>query len=236
MSKSVTSISILSLISLLMAAFFYWDLYHLLTFEQLQAQKERLASYYLEHRLKTELLFFASYVFVTSLSIPAATVLTLAGGFLFGFLKATILISLASTIGATFAFWGSRFLLKDWVQNRFGAKLNMVNEGIKKEGGFYLFTLRLFPLFPFFAINLLMGLTPYKTWKYFLISLISMLPVTLVYVNAGTQLSQVHSMNDILSLDLVFAFALLGITPLALKRLVKVLRRKYGKSQQPPPP
>jgi uncharacterized membrane protein YdjX (TVP38/TMEM64 family) len=152
--------------------------------------------------------------------------MTLAGGALFGLLTGTVVISFASTIGATLAFLVSRFLLKDWVQERFKEKLHTINQGIEREGSFYLFTLRLVPVFPFFIINLVMGLTPIRTTRFYLVSQVGMLPGTLVYVNAGTQLAQIDSLKGILSPGLLLSFALLGMFPLLARKGVALINRK----------
>jgi uncharacterized membrane protein YdjX (TVP38/TMEM64 family) len=157
--------------------------------------------------------FFALYVIVTALSLPGAAIMTLAAGALFGFWIALALVSFASSAGATLAFLASRFLFHDTVQNRFGERLKKLNEGVKKEGAFYLFTLRLVPVVPFFIINLVMGLTPIKARTFYWVSQVGMLAGTAVYVNAGTQLGQIDSLGGLLSPELLGAFVLLGIFP-----------------------
>ena len=164
--------------------------------------------------------YFLIYVAVTALSLPGAAVMTLAGGALFGLGIGTLLVSFASSIGATLAFLVSRFLLRDWVQARYGERLGAINPGMEKDGAFYLFTLRLVPVFPFFIINLLMGLTPIRTRTFYWVSQVGMLAGTLVYVNAGTQLARLDSLSGILSPGLLASFALLGVFPLLAKRLV----------------
>lgn len=180
--------------------------------------------------------FFLLYVLVTAFSLPGAAVMTLAGGYLFGLFEGTILISFASTLGATVAFLFSRFLLSDWVESRFGDRLSAIKEGIRKEGAWYLFTLRLIPIFPFFLINLLMGLSPIKIRTFYWVSQIGMLPGTLVYVNAGTELSKITSPSEILSPSLILAFVLLGLMPLVAKKSLEVFRfrkvyRRFKKPQ-----
>ena len=152
--------------------------------------------------------------------------LTLAAGAIFGFLTGLILVSFASTIGATLAFLFSRFMFRDSVQNRFGNQLATINRGIEEEGAFYLFTLRLIPAVPFFVVNLLMGLTPIKTMVYALVSQLGMLPGTAVFVNAGSQLAKINSLGDILSPSLIGAFALLGIFPIVAKKALNVYKNK----------
>ncbi len=147
--------------------------------------------------------------------------MTLAGAGIFGFWTSLLIISFASTIGATLSFLSSRYLLKDWVQRKFGSKLSKVNEGMEKEGGFYLFSMRLMPVFPFFMINLLMGLTPIRISTYFFASQLGMLAGTAIYVNAGVQLSQIKSTSDIVSLDILVSLMLLGFFPLIVKKLLR---------------
>ncbi|WP_425642088.1 FAD-dependent oxidoreductase [Marinomonas gallaica] len=181
------------------------------------------------------LVFFVLYVLMTALSIPGATLLTLAGGALFGLAWGLAIISFASTLGATLAFIGARFFLRDWVQERFHQRLKAINQGVEKDGGFYLFTLRLVPVFPFFLINLLMGLTPIKTWTFYWVSQIGMLAGTAVYVNAGTQLAQIDSLGSIVSPSLLASFALLGIFPWIAKLLLGFIKKRRVYEQHQPP-
>jgi uncharacterized membrane protein YdjX (TVP38/TMEM64 family) len=185
-----------------------------------------LVDIYAQHTLMAIGVYMLIYIAVTALSLPGAAVMTLAGGALLGLLTGTVVISFASTIGATLAFLVSRFLLKDWVQSRFKDKLKAINQGIEKEGAFYLFTLRLVPVFPFFIINLVMGLTPISIRRFYLVSQLGMLPGTLVYVNAGTQLAQIDSLKGILSPGLLLSFALLGLFPLLAKKGVAIFNQK----------
>ena len=170
--------------------------------------------------------FFAIYVAVTALSLPGAAILTLAAGALFGLAQGLIIVSFASSVGATLAFLVSRFILRDTVRNKFKEKLKKIDEGVEKQGAFYLFTLRLVPVFPFFLINLLMGLTSLKTWTFYWVSQIGMLAGTAVYVNAGTQLAQIDSLSGIVSPGLIFSFVLLGIFPWIAKAIVAVVNRR----------
>ncbi len=209
----------------LIVAYFFLGLDSYLTLDFLQSQQASLQAYYQEHQLETLLIYFLVYVLTTALSLPGATVLTLAGGAFFGLGLGLLVISFASTIGATCAFLVARFLLRDSIQKRYGDRLARIHEGFQKEGAFYLFTLRLVPLFPFFMINLLMGLTPMKTRTYYWVSQLGMLPGTAVYVNAGTQLAQIESLSGILSPKLIVSFALLGVFPLLAKRLIPFIRR-----------
>ncbi len=214
------------LIGALIAAFFVFDLGRFFTLEYAQSQRENFLNFYAEHQLLAITLYFTIYVIVTALSLPGAAIMTLVGGGIFGLLIGTIVVSFASTIGATLAFLVSRFLLRDYVQQRFAEKLHAINQGIEKEGAFYLFTLRLIPIFPFFVINLVMGLTPLKTRQFFVVSQIGMLAGTIVYVNAGSQLASITSVGDILSPSLLFSFVLLGVFPLIAKKLVEFIKAR----------
>ncbi len=189
-----------------------------------KSQQAAIDTWYQAHPWQTALIYFLVYVAVTGLSLPGAALLTLAGGAIFGLLWGTLIVSFASSIGATLAFLASRFLFRDAIQRRFGDKLRTVNAGVEKEGAFYLFTLRLVPAFPFFLINLVMGLTPMKTWTFYWVSQIGMLLGTIVYVNAGTQLARIDSLRGILSLELIISFALLGVFPLAAKKIVDLVK------------
>jgi dihydrolipoamide dehydrogenase len=225
-ARTPTRLILLLAIIVLVAAFFLFDLDRFLTLDALKAQQQSFAAFYADNPLLTIGLYFLLYVIVTALSLPGATVMTLAGAALLGFWPALITVSFASTIGATLAFLVSRFLLRDWVQAKFSEKLKSVNAGIAREGAFYLFTLRLVPIFPFFVINLVMGLTPMHTLAFYLVSQVGMLPGTAVYINAGKQLGQLESLSGILSPALIFSFALLGIFPLLAKRGIDFLKRR----------
>ncbi len=179
--------------------------------------------------------FFAAYVAVTGLSLPGAALMTLAAGAVFGLVWGTVLVSFASTLGATLAFLAARFVLRDWVQGRFGARLRGLNEGVAKEGAFYLFTLRLIPAVPFFVINLAMALTPMRTWTFYWVSQLGMLAGTVAYVLAGTQLAAIQSPAGILSPGLIGALVLLGLFPLAAKRFVEFLKTRKLHARWPRP-
>ena len=230
-----TRYAVLLLIATLIAVFFIFDLDQYLTLSYLKSQHQALLDYDAAHHALTIAVYFTLYIVITALSLPGATILTLAGGAIFGLLEGFVIISFASTIGATLAFLVSRFLLRDYVQTRFGDKLRAVNEGIERDGDFYLFTLRLIPIFPFFVINLVMGLTPMKAWRFYLVSQVGMLPGTLVYVNAGSQLGQLESLSGILSPGLIASFALLGLFPLLAKKLVDWLRHRKVQQRFPRP-
>ncbi len=210
--------------------FFKYDLGRYLTLNELKARQYAIENYYRANPGLTIAIYMAGYIIVTALSLPGATVMSLAGGALFGFWMGTLIVSFASTTGATLAFLVARFLLKDYVQKKFGDKLSAVNRGIEKEGAFYLFTLRLVPLFPFFMINLVMALTPIKTLTFYIVSQIGMLPGTFVYINAGTQLAKLDSLGGILSPGLIFSFALLGIFPFLAQKAVGFIEDKFSKN------
>ena len=228
-------IVLLLLIAALVIAFFAFDLDHWLTFEAIKQSQARFDTLRAEMPWQLAGAFFLIYVAVTALSLPGATVMTLAIGGVFGLAAGTVLVSFASTIGATLAFLVSRYVLRDGVQRRFSDKLKAVNEGIAKDGAFYLFTLRLVPAFPFFLINLVMGLTPLRTATFYWVSQIGMLAGTLVYVNAGTQVGQLDSPAGILSPGLIFSFALLGVFPLITHRALRHFQRLrvYAKWKRP---
>jgi uncharacterized membrane protein YdjX (TVP38/TMEM64 family) len=223
------------LIITLISIWFIFDLGQFLTLDYFKGQQASIEAWKSENPLTAAALYAATYITVAALSLPGAAILTLVGGAIFGLLWGTVIVSFASTIGATLAFFVSRFLLQNWVQQRFGNKLKTINEGIKKEGAFYLFTLRLVPLFPFFIINLLMGLTPIRAVTFYWVSQVGMLAATLVYVNAGTQLAQIESLQGILSPELLFSFILLGLFPLLAKKILTQIKQKkiYAKWQKP---
>lgn len=197
-------------------------LLHELTFDNLKARQGDLRQWTQEHFLKAILAYFTIYVLSTALSIPGATVLTLAGGGIFGLLTGTVIVSFASTLGATLCFIGARFFLRDFVILKFSSAYDSVEKGLAKEGPFYLFTLRLIPAVPFFVINLVFGLTRMRAGTFWIVSQIGMLPGTLVYVNAGTQLSKIESPRGILSLPVILSLALLGLLPWLGKYFRKV--------------
>ncbi len=208
------------------AAFFALGGHRYLGFDYLKSQQAAIEQWYASNPLQAALGFFAAYVAVTALSLPGATILTLAAGAVFGLGWGTLVVSFASTLGATLAFLASRLLLRDWVQKRFGRQLRAINEGVAKEGAMYLFTLRLIPVVPFFVINLAMGLTSLRAWTYAWVSQLGMLAGTLVYVNAGTQLAQLQSASGILSPGLLGAFVLLGAFPLVASRVLALARAR----------
>jgi uncharacterized membrane protein YdjX (TVP38/TMEM64 family) len=212
---------------ILVVKVFHLDQY--LTLSYLKGSLDSLKSLYANHSLMVIAGYFLIYVLTTALSLPGASPLGIAGGAIFGFWTATIVVSFASTIGATLACSVSRFLLRDWIQNKFGDRIAMINEGIEKEGAFYLFTLRLIPVFPFWLINLAMGLTKIPLGKFYLVSQVGMLPGTMVFVNAGKELAKIESVKGILSPGLIISFALIGIFPITVKKLIEFYRSRVQK-------
>ncbi len=206
--------------------FFALGLGRYFTLEFVQSQQAALAAYYAANPLRTAALFFLIYVALAALSVPGAVVLTLAAGAIFGLVVGLVLVSFASSIGATLAFLTSRFLLRDALSTRFGASLAAINRGIDQEGGFYLFTVRLVPAFPFFVVNLVMGLTSMKTWTFYWVSQLGMLLGTAAFVNAGTELARITSLQGILSPRILLAFVVLGVLPLVSKKIIDALRAR----------
>ena len=235
MKKYLPKIALIIVVVIAAGSFFALDLQQYFTLENLKSHQETFKAYYQQHQSLTLLIYFCIYVLMAALSLPGAAVMTLAGGAFFGLVAGSIVVSFASSIGATLAFLVSRFLLRESVQNKFGDKLTAINRGIEKDGAFYLLTLRLVPVFPFFVINLVLGLTPIRVLVFYLVSQLGMLPGTIVYVNAGTQLAKIESLQDILSPALIFSFVLLGIFPLVAKTIVAAIkkRRVYAKWPKP---
>ena len=227
--------ALLLLIAALVAAFFALDLQQYLTLESLQAKRDEFIALKNQSPWLVTAIAFFGYVLVAALSLPGALVMTLAMGALFGLLWGTLLVSFASSIGATLAFLVSRYLLRDAVVLRFGDKLKAINDGIARDGALYLFTLRMVPVFPFFLINLLLGLTAMRARTFYWVSQLGMLAGTLVFVNAGTQLAQLKSLSGILSPGLLLSFALLGVFPMIANKFIQWLhgRRVYAKWQRP---
>lgn len=226
--KKIKTILLAATFSIVVALFFVFDLQQYLTLEYLKSSKALFISYYEQNPILVLGSYFLSYVVMTAFSLPGAVWMTLGGGALFGLLTGTVVVSFASTIGATLAMLISRFLLRDWVQGRFKQQMKTINSGIQKDGGFYLFTLRLLPVVPFFVINMGMGLTPLRTFTFYWVSQLGMLPGTLVYVNAGSELAKIESLGDILSPTLIGSFVLLGIFPLLVKKLISIIESKRG--------
>ncbi len=219
-------ILLLLLIIGLIAAFFLLGFDDYLNLAFLKEKQAEFNAYYQANQFQTALIFFCTYVLFTALSLPAAGILTLASGAIFGFVIGSVLASAASTVGATLAFLAARYLFRDTIQQRFSDKLKIINEGIEKDGAFYLFTLRLVVIFPFFMINLVMALTPIRTTTFAAVSWVGMLAATMVFVNAGTQLAKITDVGDILSFPLLASFALLGLFPLITKKTVDFVRSR----------
>jgi dihydrolipoamide dehydrogenase len=224
-----------AVIAALIAIFFIFDLQSFFTLDALKSQQTRMESYRSAHPVLAVTIYGLIYVAVTGLSLPGAAVLTLAGGAIFGLLWGTLIVSFASSVGATLAFLAARFLFRDAVKLRFGTRLQALDDGINRDGAFYLFTLRLVPLFPFFMINLAMGLTALKTWTFYWVSQVGMFAGTLVYVNAGTQLAKIESLSGILSPGLLGSFMLLGLFPILAKKIIGSINamKIYKKWQKP---
>ena len=228
-------ILILAIVAGLIVVYFVFDLGQYLDLDYFKQQQERIMAYRESFPMRTAAIFFIAYILVTGLSLPGAAIATLVGGAIFGLLWGTVLVSFASVIGASCAFLVSRHILRDTIQSRYGDRLRTINEGCEKDGAVYLFTLRMVPLFPFFLINLLMGLTPMRLGMFFIVSQIGMLPGTIVYVNAGTQIAKIDSLGSILSPALIASFVLLGIFPLISKKIIDAFkaRKALGKYKKP---
>ncbi|HMK56856.1 MAG TPA: TVP38/TMEM64 family protein [Dissulfurispiraceae bacterium] len=210
----------------LVGAYYFFDLGNYLDLGYIKSSQDRYRTLYAEHGLAVVAGYMISYVIVTALSLPGAAVMSLAGGALFGLAAGTVIVSLASTIGATLACFVSRYLLRDWVLSKFGDRLSGIQKGIEEEGPFYLFTLRLVPIFPFFMINLVMGLTPIRLRTFYWVSQVGMFPATVVYVNAGRELSRIESLSGILSPGLIGSFILLGLLPIAARKALAWYRKR----------
>jgi uncharacterized membrane protein YdjX (TVP38/TMEM64 family) len=224
MKKAVLTLVLIGAI----AAYFIFDLGQYLSLENFKASQADIVAAKDANPALYIAGFFLLYVAVTGLSIPGAAIMSLVAGALFGVVLGTLIVSFASTMGATLAFLSSRYLLRDWVQGKFGERLRAVDDGLEKDGAFYLFTLRLIPVFPFFVINLLMGLTRIKTGTFFWVSQIGMLPATIVFVNAGTQISRIESTAGLLSPTLIASFVALAFFPWAAKGIVAIVKRSRG--------
>jgi pyruvate/2-oxoglutarate dehydrogenase complex dihydrolipoamide dehydrogenase (E3) component/uncharacterized membrane protein YdjX (TVP38/TMEM64 family) len=219
-------LAILAVLAALIAAYFLFDLGQYLTLDGIKAVAADLAAFQRENAVAVIAGFFLAYVVVTAASFPGAAVMTLAAGALFGLVGGTVLVSFASTIGATLAFLSSRYVLRDSIEARFGERLKAINAGLERDGPFYLFSLRMIPVFPFFMVNLVMGLTRIRTLTYMWVSQLGMLLGTVVYVNAGTQLAQIDSLSGIASPGVIGSFVLLGIVPWLAKGVIGMLKRR----------
>jgi uncharacterized membrane protein YdjX (TVP38/TMEM64 family) len=224
MKKAILALILIGAI----AAYFIFDLGQYLSLESFKGSQAEIVAAKDANPLLYIAGFFLIYVAVTGLSIPGAAIMSLVAGALFGLVLGTVIVSFASTIGATLAFLSSRYLLREWVQGKFGERLRAVDDGLAKDGAFYLFTLRLIPVFPFFVINLLMGLTRIRTWTFFWVSQLGMLAATIVFVNAGTQISRIESTSGLLSPALIASFVALALFPWVAKAIVGFVKRRRG--------
>lgn len=224
MKKAILALLLIGAI----AAYFIFDLGQILSLENFKASQAEIVAAKDANPALYIAGFFALYVAVTGLSIPGAAIMSLVAGALFGVVIGTVIVSFASTMGATLAFLSARYLLRDWVQARFGERLRAIDDGLEKDGAFYLFTLRLIPIFPFFVINLVMGLTRIKTPTFFWVSQLGMLPATIVFVNAGTQISRIESTAGLLSPTLIASFVALAFFPWVAKGIVALVKRSRG--------
>ncbi len=206
---------------------FHFRVFEALTFDNLKSHQVALQLRFRENPFQTAAIFFAVYTAFVALSLPGSVVVSLAAGAIFGTMLGSAIVSFASSIGALLAFWFARFVFRDFIQRHWGTRLHPINETFRKEGISYLFTLRLVPLFPFFLINLAMGLTPIRAWTYYWVSQLGMLPVTILYVNAGTALGQIDSPDDILTGKLILSLSLVGIAPLVLRFFLARHRRAH---------
>lgn len=219
-------IFVLILVSTLIILFFIFDLGKFLTFEYIQNSQESFSQYYEQNKILTIILFFVIYVLVAALSIPGAAIMTVLAGALFGLIIGVLVVSFASTIGATIAMLFSRYVFSQSVEKKFPEFSKKINKGVDEEGAFYLFSIRLVPIIPFFVVNLAMGLTKINIWTFFWVSQLGMFLGTIIYVNAGSELSKISSLDGILSPTLLFAFVLIGILPLALKYVVNKIQNR----------
>lgn len=227
--KTLKKLAVVGVVAALIAAFWIFDIRQYLTLSYIKESQENFQALYSAHRAKVIAAFMGIYILVTALSLPGAAVMTLAAGALFGLLTGTVMVSFASTIGATLACVVARFVLRDWVQNKFGNRLGKINEGVEREGAFYLFTLRLIPIFPFWFINLAIGITRMRLLTFYWVSQVGMLAGTIVYVNAGKELGRIESVSEIFTFRLIASFALLGLFPITAKKLIQLYRSKKGK-------
>ncbi|MGA7966035.1 MAG: TVP38/TMEM64 family protein [Gammaproteobacteria bacterium] len=215
------------------AVFYALGLQRYLSLDFLREQESWLMQMYEMQPVVWALAYFGAYVAITGLSLPLASAITLIAGPVFGLFWGSVIVTFAAAFGATFSFLVARFLLRDWVQARFEHQLAAINRGIEHDGIFYLFLLRLIPAFPFFVINLVMGLTPMRTRTYFWVSLVGMIPGNILYVNAGVQLGKIHSLHDLLSPGLIASFVALGVFPLLVKKTVDFWRKRHGQGEYP---
>ena len=220
-------LAVAGLLALLVVGFFAAGGHEALGFESLKARQEEIEALYRARPFATLAGFFGLYVLLATTSLPGGAVLTMVAGAIFGFVPAIFVVSFASTLGATFAMLISRYLLREWVEQRFGPRLRKLDAGIEREGASYLFLLRLVPAIPFFLVNVGMGPTRFPTWKYYWVSQLGMLPGSVLFANAGRRLAEMNSPDDVLSPGIVIAFVLLAVVPIAVKRILE-RKRKSG--------
>jgi uncharacterized membrane protein YdjX (TVP38/TMEM64 family) len=218
-------IVILVLVAAAVAAYFALDLGQYLNLQFLKDKQQSFQEYCAQNPVRAIAAYFGLYVLLTALSIPGATVATLAGGALFGLWLGSIIVLFAASVGATLAFLASRYLLQDWVRNYFHKQFDAVDKRFSRDGVFYLFTLRLVPVFPFFIVNLLVGLTTMRTWTFYWVSLLGMLPGTIVRVNAGTGLAHIDSLHDVMSWEIIGSLVLLAVFPLIVRKVLDAVKR-----------
>ena len=211
----------------IIASFYALGLQHYLSLEYLRGRLEWLQRMHAMQPVLWALGYFAAYVAITGLSLPLAAAITLVAGPIFGLVWGSVIVTFAAAFGATLAFLASRYLFRDWVQNRFAHQLAAINRGIENDGVFYLFLLRLIPAFPFFVINLVMGVTPMRTRTYFLVSFFGMIPGNILFVNAGVQLAKIRSLHGLLSPTLIASLVAIGVFPLIVKKSVDFWRRRH---------
>ena len=228
-NKQIKILLLIAVFTIVVALFFAFDLQKYLTLEYLKSSKAFFISSYEKNFILVLGSYFLFYIVITAFSLPGAVWMTLGGGAFFGLFAGTVIVSFASSIGATLAMLIARFLLRDWVQSRFEKQMQIINAGINKDGGFYLFTLRLVPAVPFFVINLGMGLSPLRAGTFYWVSQLGMLPGTLVYINAGSELGKIQSVGEILSPTLIASFVLLGIFPVLVKKMLVFIEKRRNK-------
>lgn len=213
----------------IVSAFILLDLNEYLNLEYLKANKASFEHYYQLNKYITIISYFVLYVVVTTLSLPGATILTLFGGAIFGIWQGVVIVSFASSLGASFSFLSSRYLLRDVLETKFFKQLESINLGLERDGDLYLISMRLMPVIPFFIINIVMGLTKFNFIRYYCISQLAMLPATIVYVNAGVQVGKINNLSDILSLEIFLSLLIIGILPWAGRFMIKLIKNNLGK-------
>lgn len=225
-SALIRKFAIVGVVIILIVLFYAFDVGKYFSLDYIKASQAKFNTLYQAHSILVVAIYMLIYVVMAALSLPGAAVMTLLAGALFGRLVGTVAVSFASTIGATLACFVARFLLRDWVQGKIGDKLKPINDGVEKEGAFYLFTMRLIPAFPFWLINLAMGLTSMPLRTFYWVSQVGMLAGTFVYVNAGTELAKIESLSGILNPTLIISFVILGVFPLLVKKLMALYKGK----------